>query len=431
MSISSSNWPLLALTLTLALGAGRLEPPGAVDLSAKELKRVRRLSPAKTLTADATNRFADDERAARLGQWLFFDPRLSANGEIACATCHDPALGFADGKPLAETLGKGTRHTPTLLNVAFQRWFFWDGRADSLWSQALGPIENPIEMGSDRTAVGDLIAGDDALRDAYERVFGPLPDLAGVPPHARPAADADDELGRAWSALTDEQRQGIDRVFANVGKAIAAYERRLIRTDAPFDRFVASLGSEDGAAGAALSPAAQRGLKLFVGRGNCTMCHNGPLFSDLEFHNTSAPPLGGGALEDPGRYRGIALLKKDPFNSNGAHSDAPEGEKAKLVRRLKRSSDSWGEFKTPSLRNVAEHAPFMHQGQFADLAAVIQFYSTLEGAAGRNHHAEQVLVPLDLSQAEASDLERFLESLTGTPLDPALTAKPASPGLPD
>src|SRR6185503_12062559 len=139
------------------------------------------------------------------GQFLFFDPRLSLPGTIACATCHDPAKNFQDGLPLPNTLGMGKRRTPTLLGAAYQRWFFWDGRVDSLWSQALGPIENPVEMGSSRLAVAHTLYEDSDLRRAYEDIFGPLPDLsdrARSPAEARPVpAEPDHPPALPWQSM--------------------------------------------------------------------------------------------------------------------------------------------------------------------------------------------------------------------------------------
>src|SRR4029077_12353158 len=166
--------------------------------------------------------------AAALGQFLFFDTRFSANSKVSCATCHQPARGFSDGQPLETALGRGTRNTPTLLNAAFNHWFFWDGRADSLWSQALQPLENPREVGGDRLHIAHLIAGDERLSAAYQRVFGKLPPLADTarfPAHARPDPDPQSAAARAWQAMEPADRTEVNRVFSNLGKAIEAYER--------------------------------------------------------------------------------------------------------------------------------------------------------------------------------------------------------------
>lgn len=400
-------------------------------LTLRDLERIQRLSPLPPPPPDPTNRVADDAAAAILGQFLFFDQRLSRNGSISCSTCHDPARGFSDGLSLPNTLGLGARHTPGILNVAQGRWFFWDGRADSLWSQALGPLENPVEMGFSRLELLHLFAADPDLRTAYNTLFGALPptqDAQRFPQVARPDPGQPDSAHHlAWIAMAAADRHAVNVFYSNAGKAIAAYERKLHSADAPFDRFVAGVRSGDQEQLAALDDAQRRGLALFMNRGRCTLCHLGPAFSDSEFHNTSAPPLGGGELRDTGRYGGIPLLQSDPFNAAGLYSDERAGTAAQRVQRVLPSSETWGEFKTPTLRDVARRPPYMHQGQFADLAAVIEFYSSLEGAAGRNHHAEQILVPLLLSAQEKAELQAFLESLNGRLPPQNLMRQPASP----
>ena len=384
----------MILTLLLAAAAPQ-DPP---SLTERELQKLARLTPLGPVPADPTNRVADDPDAAHLGQWLFFDPALSGNGEVSCATCHDPETGFSDGKPVAETLGRGTRRTPTVVNAAYMRWLFWDGRADSLWGQAVEPIENPIEMGGSRAGVARYLAADEALSEAYERVFDSPP-----------------------------SQEDPESVLVNVGKAIAAYERLLVRRDSPFDRYAAYLLGEDGGDPEALSASAHRGLELFLGPANCTLCHAGPNLTDSEFHNTAAPPGEFGDPQDPGRYVGAAKVSVSDFNAAGPYSDEREGRSARRVQRLRVSTESFGEFRTPSLRNLAGRAPYMHAGQFPDLEAVVRFYSTLEGAAGRSHHQERVLTPLDLSEEQVADRVAFLESLEGRPLPPALSRRPASP----
>ena len=395
--------PLLALALLASLAAA----PQGVEWSEKELAKLRTHSPLGPPPPSPTNRFADDPRAAALGERLFNDARLSANGAIACATCHDPAKAFADGKQVFEGLGRGTRHSPSLWNVAYQRWFFWDGRADSLWAQAVQPLESTLEMGGDRAHTARVVAGDPALRAAYEELFGALPDVAALPEHAKPVAnDADDPAHKAWLALGDGQRRALNGFIANFGKALEAYERTLVRREAPFDRFVAGDAS-------ALTPSAQRGAKLFIGRANCRSCHGGPSFSDGEFHNIGVPPLGGGRPTDPGRYAGVERVQGDPFNARSEFSDDRRGEHALQLETLVQTPQAFGEFRAPSLRNVALSPPYMHQGQFATLRDVLRYYSTLEGATQVGHHQELTLRPLDLSPAEIEDLVAFLESLTG------------------
>jgi cytochrome c peroxidase len=401
-----------------------------VALTEAELRSVLRMSPLPQPPEEAGIP-ADDPRAVRLGQFLFFDARLSADGTIACATCHDPARGFTDGKPVAEGLGAGTRNTPSVWNAAYNRWFFWDGRADSLWAQALHPIEGPAEMGSSRVAVARLIHGDVALRRAYESIFGAMPaldDESRFPRAGRPVPeDPAHALHVAWTATRKEDRAAVDRVFANAGRAIAAYERQIVSRRAPFDVFVEGLREGDAAKRAAISASAQRGLQVFIGAGECRLCHSGPAFTDGEFHDVRVPPRGGGTPVDAGRYAGIPLLLADAFNARSPLVE--DAAAAERIEFLANGPHNWGAFKTPSLRNVALTAPYMHQGQFATLEEVIEYYSTLRGAITLDHHDETILVPRNFTPRQAADLRAFLESLTDAAIDPALLAPPPSPVL--
>ena len=380
----------------LALSAQSGTAP--VRFEAKDVAKILTHAPLGTPAPDPTNKYADDPQAARLGQFLFFDKRMSANGSISCATCHDPARAFGDGKTLSEGMATGKRHVPTLLNAAFQRWFFWDGRADSMWSQALHPIESSVEMGGDRGRVAKVVAEDPELAAAFDAVFG-----------------------RTTSA---------DRLLANTGKAIQAYERKLVSGDSEFDKFAEALRTKDGAGEARYPEAAKRGLALFVGKANCRLCHAGPAFSDGEFHNIGVPTLDKSPPKDAGRLAGIDEVRRDPFNSASAFSDDPKGARASELAALVKSSETWGEFRTPTLRNVARTAPYMHQGQFATLREVLRYYSTLEGTVPAGHHGEQVIRPLHLSDAEIDDLLAFLETLNGAEVPEALRVPPASPRPP-
>jgi cytochrome c peroxidase len=426
----------MSLRAQLVCGVGALAlvaaaPPQSddtVSFTEVEVRRLLQHSPLEGPPPDPTNRVADDPRAARLGQRLFFDPRLSANGEISCATCHEPSKGLADGKPLAEGLGTTTRSAPTLWNVAWQRWYFWDGRVDTLWGQAMQPLESPDEMGSSRTALAQLVASDPLLRGEHEAVFGPLPaelDASTLPEHARPVpGDPEHPHAVAWAALGEARREAVEAVAVDALKAIAAYERLLVSRRAPFDVFAEGLREEEPEKLAALSPSAQRGAKLFVGSAGCRSCHSGPAFSDGEFHDLMLPPLGGGRPNEPGRYAGLERLLREPFSSASRHSDDPDGEKARALGRLVRGPQTYAELKTPTLRNVARTAPYMHQGQLATLEDVLRFYSTLDGQVPSGHHAETILVPLELTEAERADLRAFLEALTDESLDPSLLSPP-------
>lgn len=417
---------LATLAAMFPVGCRKAEP--VVAFSAHERAQILRHSPLAPLPKDPSNAVADDADAARLGQSLFFDTRLSRNGDLACASCHDPKHGFADGRRFGRGIATTVRHVPSLLNVAYNRWYFWDGRADSGWSQALQPLEESGEQGTSRLSVAHVVSEDIELRRAYERVFGELHELADerrFPRRARPVpGQPDDPDQRSWAAMSDADRALVDRVFSNVGKAIAAYERRIVDGDAPFDRFVEGLRDGDAEKLTAIDASAQRGLALFVGRANCGACHVGPNFTDGEFHDTGLARRDDGRL-DVGRYGGVPRLLADHFNALGAYSDAPD-DPDRLTRFVTPRPEHLGQFKTPTLRNVAATAPYMHDGRFATLAEVVRYYATLDPAKFVGHHRETILQPLALDDADIHDLVAFLESLTGQPLAPALTQAPES-----
>jgi len=386
------------------------------DVTPGQLEEILQLSPLEAAPVDPTNAEVTNTRAADLGEVLFFDSRLSSNGEVSCATCHKPEHGFADNKVLSEGLGTTERHSPSVLNTAWNRWFFWDGRADSAWSQALKPIESEVEQDFNRLALAHLIRGDDSLRPQYEGVFGALPDLsdpARFPLNARPLADTSHPDHVAWAAMTTEDQDTINRIFTNTGKAIAAFEHTLSRSEAPFDRYVAALRQGDPFAIEEIGLEAYRGLSLFVGRANCVLCHSGPTLSDLQFHNLGLTPPAWMDPTDRGRYDGIIQLQYDPFNGAGNYSDAPEIG-AQKISFIALDVERLGQFKTPTLRNVALSPPYMHGGQLASLEEVVAFYNEAnqEPTVG---HRDEVLVPLELTEQEKMDLVAFLETLTGDP----------------
>jgi len=352
--------------------------------TAAQLDELRSLSllALDPLPPDPTNRVADDPAAAELGRRLFFDARLSANGRVSCGTCHQPDRGFQDGLPLAVGVGTTTRRAMPLAGMARSPFLFWDGRKDSLWAQALGPLESAVEHGGTRTDYARVIVAH--YRADYEAVFGPLPDLSVVE--------------ALWEAVTG--------VFVNIGKAIAAWERRLGFGASRFDRYVAAVTS-GGAGSDLLSDDEVAGLRLFIGRAHCTQCHNGPLLSNGEFHNTgvAARP---GLPEDLGRLAGATAVARDEFNCRSRWSDARE-RCAELDFMVTGDHALRRAFKVPSLRNVAERAPYMHAGQLTSLSAVIAHYDRAPAAPAG--HSE--LHPLRLTPAERRQLEAFLRTLSG------------------
>lgn len=417
-----------AVILVITLNAcSRSQAPLTVHdipLSPDEIAIIQTLSPPPPPSKKPTNQFADSPEAASLGQYLFFEAGLSHNGEISCATCHKPELDWTDGRPVAKGLRMTTRNTPSLLNLANNRWFYWDGRKDSLWSQSLSPIENDKEMGGSRLRVFRTISASAEMKRFYSAVFGPLPTI-DVPKEindAKPLENPpENRHHQNWQTLSDDQRKSLNRVFANAGKAIAAFERKLISQDSSFDRFVAAINANEREKLADYSAPALRGLKLFIGKAQCTLCHSGPNFSDMEFHNIGLN-RGQGDL-DLGRHLGIPAVLSDPFNGKGDFSDDTSITANTPLHYVGQKSNNIGEFKTPGLRNVAKTAPYMHDGRFENLRSVVDFYSTLpqQPAVG---HREESLVQLNLNDQQKSDLVAFLESLTGQPLPARLLKKP-------
>jgi cytochrome c peroxidase len=312
-----------------------------------------------------------------LGRKLFFDPRMSSDGRVSCASCHKPEFAFTDGKVVAEGVqGRlGPRNSPTLLNAMYYPGQFWDGRADSLEDQAIQPLTNPLEMGN--RSYDDVVA---RLRDIpeyrayFERVFG-------VP-------------------------VAIDLI----GKALSAYERTLVSGDSPFDRYIA--GEQY-----AIGDDAKRGFALFRGKARCSRCHTFndalPLFTDFNYHNT------GVAAGHP-RFEKISQAAYQAAESDHARETIQQLAAQDGGQELGRLLVSYhvldlGSFRTPSLRNVALTAPYFHDGSAKTLADVVRFYND---GGRQNINREWDLNALSLSDEEQRDLVRFLETLTGKNPDP-------------
>jgi cytochrome c peroxidase len=382
------------------------------------------------LPPSPSNAYADNPAAAELGQQFFFDKRFSGPivessqelgpegtmNTMSCATCHDPARGGADIRPLGGTsLGAAwtARNAPTVINSAHAPWIMWDGRRDSLWSQALGPVEGGVEENSGRLQVARVVF--DRYRAPYEKLFGPMPamdDSARFPSEGKPGLPSFDNMA-------GPDKSAVNRVFANFGKAIEAYERRLVDRSSKFDRFLAGDDSQ-------LSAQALRGAKLFVGKAACNECHSGPMMADGKFHNHGVPQHGTKVpAVDRGRTDGVPQLLSDEFNSAGAYSDM---NKADRWSGLHAVDADLGAFKTPTLRNVSKTGPYMHTGGFANLWDVVNWYNQAAGTDGFSGTREAAsLVPLKLTDEEMADLVEFLKALDGDPLPPALTQAPPLP----
>ena len=365
--------------LALVAGVGLALPTDLPPLRADEQASIGSLGPwPPPVARDASNRVSGRAEAAALGEALFHSTRLSTVGGLRCASCHEPWRGFTDGRARAQGAESGARNTPSLLNVRLQHWFGWDGGNDSLWSQSIRPMLDPREMRSDAAHVAQALRGDETLKRLYVQAFG----------HAPPA---DDE-----AALVD------------AGKALAAYQETLVSERTPFDAFRDALARGDGAAAARYPVPAQRGLRLFIGRGRCIECHAGPNFSDGEFHRSRiASKLPDGA-PDGGRALGVEKLLVSAFARGGRFDDG--------VRAAPRSASQPGEagaFRTPGLREVGATAPYMHDGSVANLCDALQPHAALDGR------------PLTaLALAERRDLVAFLRTL-GAREQPALADEEA------
>jgi cytochrome c peroxidase len=273
----------------------------------------------------------------RLGAQLYFDTRLSADATISCATCHDPRTGWVNPHPTDTGIrGQvGGRNSGTIINAAYMRFQFWDGRESSLEGQALGPIHNPIEMGETHENVVAKLNGIPGYVQQFQTVFG-------------------------TNVTTD-----------GIAKAIAAFERTIVSGPSPYDRYITGDKS-------AMTPAAVRGLHLFNGKGHCTPCHGGPMFSDQEFHNL-----------------GVGMDKPKPDLGRFDHTKNPADK---------------GRFKVPTLRNIALTSPYLHDGSAKTLMDVIDVY---DKGGVRNPWLDPLVVPLQLTQREKQELVAFLEALTG------------------
>lgn len=389
--------------------------------TAQELTLLRSLwlQTLPSLPPDPSNAVADMPQAATLGHWLFFDKRLSADGSVACASCHQPEQRFTDGLPTARALGTSARNTPSLVGVAYSPWFYWDGRKDSQWSQALSPLEDPAEQGSNRMRLARLLAEDATYRELYAAVFGMAPDFADS---ARFPADAGPLLApawqTAWESMQEADRQLVNQVFANLGKTLAAYQRHLQPGPARFDTYVGALLQNDEGAEDLFNADERAGLRLFIGKARCLECHNGPLFTNNEFHNTGLLPAAG-FVPDQGRSRALATLRADPFNCVGAFSDAAPAQCSEY-NFMRSGIELLGAMRTPSLRNLGGTGPYMHKGQLPTLAAVLSHYNEAPLALIGHNEAE----PLGLSAMELRQLEAFLLTLEAPLATPAHWLEP-------
>lgn len=363
---------LIALT-----GAVRAE----VLLSADEIEQTLSFGPwPPSFQSDPSNRVSNNAGAIALGEALFNDPVLSVDGAISCASCHDPEHAFTT--PEARALGRVLldRNTPSLRNLAGLRWYGWGGKSDNLWAASLHPIIEEQEMAHNADSLKTAIS-ESTYIDEFEAMFG------------------------------DIQIQDSELVLVNIAKTLSAYLETLATDRTQFDEFRDALENQDLAAAASYPEAAQRGLQLFIGRGNCVLCHNGPRFSNNEFHDAGVPYFLNETEVDEGRFGGLNFLLSSPYTLDGDWNDDPNRQGAWAVRNVRRSHSDFGTFRTPSLRGVSETAPYMHNGSLSDLNAVIRHYSKID--TERLHaDGEAILSELNLSEQEIADLVAFLVTLS-------------------
>jgi cytochrome c peroxidase len=406
----------LAILVTVFLSAlfyPLLTKPGPDTWNTKEMAVLSslHLSRLPLVPKDPSNAYENRPGAILLGKRLFGDPRFSKNHAVSCINCHDPKQQFQDSKPLSQGMGTTARRAMPLIGSGYAIWHDWDGRKDSLWSQSIGALEATMSHGANRLEVAQLV--ERHYRADYQAVFGALPPLPQQPAAASPLGSPEQKA--AWDKLDASNRENVNRVFANVGKAMAAYQKTLQFGPAPLDQYIDAIinknnsenTSKNKAGLAALNPAQKRGLRLFIGMGQCTTCHNGPLLTDHAFHNVGVPDR---REPDQGRALAIAKVENDEFNCLGRYSDAKPEQCAELTFMNRDKTASLATFKTPSLRNVALRPPYMHAGQFATLDQVVRHYVKAPKAAIGHNERD----PLMLDDKEIADLVAFLDSLSGT-----------------
>ncbi len=368
----------------------------AAGLSASECKTLKAMVLPAALPPSPANTHADNVDAAHLGFLVFFDARFSSDQNVRCETCHVPEDYFDDEKSTSLGLQTGVRNSPTLFNAArLSHNFFWDGRADSLWSQPLFAFENPLEMGFTRLGVAHRLV--QSFSAEYAAAFEALPDLSDATRF--PAAGKPGDP--AWDAMAPADQDTINRIMANLGKAMEAYDRKLASGAAPFDAFLG--GKSD-----ALTDAQKSGLVSFIQLG-CTDCHSGAMFTDEGFHNLGVAALPGDA-PDRGRIDGVPILLANPFNLDGAYVD---GKPAPVTATT--SASDLGALRTPSLRNIALSAPYGHNGTFPKLPDVINFHLA-GGGRGKTGFVGDVDPKIVAKPQDAQTVQNiadFLGTLTG------------------
>jgi cytochrome c peroxidase len=363
------------------------------NLSERECAALAEIKLPDTLPAARGNPHAEDLNATVFGFHVFFDARFSRNQAVRCESCHSVDFGFADNEPIpTKGISPGERNSPTIFNAARYTTFLWDGRADTLWSQPLMAFENASEMDFTRLEIVHLLK---TLYDKeYSNVFGALPDVSD--PTRFPARGAPGDP--LFDAMAEADKDSVNRVAANVGKALEAYMRKVATGPSAVDRYL-------GGAMDALDDRQIQGMYVFASAG-CLNCHNGPALSDNAFHNLGVPALAG-KEPDAGRAAGVPLLEASEFNQHGAFFD---GEREPALGDV---TPVLGGFRTPSLRNLPRSAPYGHNGVFPTLRAVVDFHLDAVPGDGFVGKVDPLLKKRDLSEDDRDALVKFLEALVG------------------
>ena len=366
----------------LALGAASAAPFAAPAFTGDEVRSIAAHGPwPAPWKPDPSNRVSGNKNAIDLGERLFFERRLSSNGQVSCSHCHLPERNWTDGLPRAVGLAEVDRNAPSVVNIRYHHWFGWDGAHDSLWAQSISPILDPRELGMSAAGVATFIRGDPDLACRYRKTFGAAP-------------SGDDE-----------------KILVDAAKSLAAFLETLVSGRTAFDEFRDALLRDDHQAMTHYPEDAQRGLKIFVGKGACDTCHTGPAFTDDEFHDTGTASLVRSGQVDPGRYGGIKKLLGDRMNLLGPYNDDPKRSTAIGTQHASLEQRNFGEFKVPSLRNLESSMPYMHNGSLATLRDVVKHYSEI--SPDRLHSdGEAIPKPLHLSDGETADLVAFLQTLS-------------------
>ncbi len=366
--------------LMFAVSAAAFAAP--VAFTDEDAKKIAAHGPwPAPWSPDPSNRVSGNKSAIDLGERLFFERRLSVNGQLSCSRCHLPERNWSDGLPRAIGLAEVDRNAPSVVNVRYHHWFGWDGAHDSLWAQSINPILDPRELGMSAASVAKFVRNDRDLSCRYQKTFGAAP------------------------GNNDE------KILVDTAKALASFQETLVSGRSAFDDFRDALARGDREAMGKYPEAAQQGLKIFIGKGACDVCHTGPAFTNGEFHDTGIPFFARPGEVDPGRYGGIKKLLSDRMNLLGPYNDDAKRSTTAGTEHVSLEQRNFGQFKVPSLRNLESSMPYMHNGSLASLHDVVKRYSEI--SPDRLHsHGEGILKPLHLTGGETADLVAFLQTLS-------------------